>query len=662
MCIHSLKRILVVTLGLALLITAVPPLLAQHLEAQEVDAVLGPERDPDNTNKVPPMWEAIRTADGKVRVIVQLSDPAVALYKDGMAARPAISPKATGRTKLDMAAKQTKQYRRFLATRQKQARQRVQQVAPSARTFRRYSVVFNGMSMAVNENEIAAIAALPEVARVYPDKMYYATMDASLPLIQAPEFWAELGGRDAAGEGIKVAVVDGGIRPEHPMFDGTGFDFPPGYPLADDYCGAVDPSFCNGKLIVARHFRTVSLHPDEFDSPLGANGHGTHVSGSAVGNFVAGATAPDGVPEDLSGVAPGAWLMAYKALWWNGTTGSGSTTDLIAALEAAVADGADVINNSWGGPGGEDPNTDAFNAVFEAIRAAGVVSVTAAGNAGPGARSVGCPGCQPPTLTVANSTTNRLHALGFDITETDGPTGNACLEGTGPTLGASVGPQPVVYSGDVGDFEGCSAFPTGSMTGAIALISRGSCNFSTKVQNATDAGADFTVVFNNVGGAPITMGGLEGASDLVLHDLERSGDRRTRLRAGQSGGQRTGQLPGLAADQRRLPGQHCLGQLAWPQRRRGLSQARCRGTRNPNHVRLVGRPSDRWQRIHHYQRHQHGESARRGRGCPDAAKAPRLDSGSGEIGDHEHCCPRPGQGGRGDTGGSVRPRCWSHRS
>jgi uncharacterized repeat protein (TIGR01451 family) len=507
-CIHSLKRILVVTLGLALLITAVPPLLAQNFEAQEVDAVLGPERDPDNTNKVPPMWEAIRTADGKVRVIVQLSDPAVALYKGGMAARPAISPKATGRTKLDMAAKQTKQYRRFLATRQKQARQRVQQVAPSARTFRRYSVVFNGMSMAVNENEIAAIAALPEVARVYPDKMYYATMDASLPLIQAPEFWAELGGRDTAGEGIKVAVVDGGIRPEHPMFDGTGFDFPPGYPLADDYCGAVDPSFCNGKLIVARHFRSVPLHPAEFDSPLGANGHGTHVSGSAVGNFVAGATAPDGVPEDLSGVAPGAWLMAYKALWWNGTTGSGSTTDLIDALEAAVADGADVINNSWGGPGGEDPNTDAFNAVFEAIRAAGVVSVTAAGNAGPGARSVGCPGCQPPTLTVANSTTNRLHALGFDITETGGPTGNACLEGTGPTLGAPVGPQPVVYSGDVGDFEGCSAFPAGSMTGAIALISRGSCSFATKVLNAEAAGAIFTVVFNNVGGAPITMGGL----------------------------------------------------------------------------------------------------------------------------------------------------------
>lgn len=511
---NRLPRILLGALGFSLLITAGPLLAAQGFEAQAVDAVLGPERDPDSTNKVPPLWEAVRTKDGKVRILVQFSQPPVALYEGGVAGLSPTRPRALGRMKLDMAAAESTNYGRYLAANRRRAELRAREVAPSVQTYRHYSVVFNGVSMAVDEHEIAALAALPEVVRIYPDKMYYATMDASLPLIQAPEFWAELGGRDNAGAGVKVAVVDGGIRPDNPMFDGTGFSYPPGFPLADDYCGVVDPTFCNGKLIAARHFRTVPLHPAEVDTPLGINGHGTHVAGSAVGNFVAGAMAPDGVAEDISGVAPGAWLMAYKALWWNGTTGSGSTTDLIAALEAAVADGADVINNSWGGPGGEDPNTDAFNAVFEAIRAAGVVTVTAAGNAGPGARSVGCPGCQPPTLTVANSTTNRLHALGFDITETGGPTGNACLEGTGPSLAGSVGPSPVVFAGDVGDPEGCAALPAGSMTDAIALISRGSCTFLTKVLNAEAAGADFTVVFNNVGGAPITMGGLNGGETI----------------------------------------------------------------------------------------------------------------------------------------------------
>jgi uncharacterized repeat protein (TIGR01451 family) len=485
---------------------------AQGFEAIPVTTELGPERDPQGTNKVPPLRGAIETPDGRIRVIVQLVDPPLALYTGGIGAFRPTSPVATGEPKLDANSAPSRAYRAFLSGRQRAYARQVRKLLPNTSVLRRYNVVFNGIAMAIDRSAVTTLAAMPEVAKIFPDKLYYSTMDASLPLVGAPDFWAELGGRDVSGDGIKVAIVDGGIRPENPMFAGTGFSFPPGFPLADDYCGLVDPAFCNGKLIAARHFRTVDLHPDEFDTPLGANGHGTHVAGSAVGNFVAGAAGPDGVPEDISGVAPGAWLMVYKALWWNGTTGSGSSTDLIAAVDAAVADGADVINNSWGGPGGEDPAADAFGPTFEAANAAGVLSVVAAGNAGPGAESIGCPGCHLVALTVANSTTNRLHALGFTVI--GGPSDLACLEGTGPTLGGPVGPNPMVYAGDVGDFEGCSAFPAGSMSGSVALISRGSCTFATKVLNAEAAGAVFTVVFNNVGGAPITMGGLSAGETI----------------------------------------------------------------------------------------------------------------------------------------------------
>ena len=113
------------------------------------------------------------------------------------------------------------------------------------------------------------------------------------------------------------------------MFDGAGFSFPSGYPLADDWCGLIDSEFCNGKLIAARHFRTIPLHPDEFDSPLGANGHGTHVAGTAVGNFVAGAAAPDGGRGGHLGCRTRRVSdEPTRRCGGNGTTGSGSTTDL----------------------------------------------------------------------------------------------------------------------------------------------------------------------------------------------------------------------------------------------------------------------------------------------------------------------------------------------
>ena len=152
-----------------------------------------------------------------------------------------------------------------------------------------------------------AVRNLPGVRAVYPDTMVYETMDASLPLINAKAMWWTLGGRRRAGKGMKVAVIDSGIRPENPMFDGSHFHMPAGYPLSDDYCATTDPSLCNGKIIVARYYEpTFTIHVNEKLSPIGLSGHGTHTAGSAVGNLVRYADAGDGVLEKISGVAPGA--------------------------------------------------------------------------------------------------------------------------------------------------------------------------------------------------------------------------------------------------------------------------------------------------------------------------------------------------------------------
>ena len=57
--------------------------------------------------------------------------------------------------------------------------------------------------------------------------------------------------------------------------------------------------------------------------------------------------------------------------------------------------------------------------------------------------------------------------------------------------------------------DGCTAMPTGSLSGKIVLIRRGTCNFVDKVSAAESAGALAVIMMNNVTGGPITMGGTD---------------------------------------------------------------------------------------------------------------------------------------------------------
>jgi minor extracellular serine protease Vpr len=70
-----------------------------------------------------------------------------------------------------------------------------------------------------------------------------------------------------------------------------------------------------------------------------------------------------------------------------------------------------------------------------------------------------------------------------------------------------------VVAGTVGGLgTACSALPAGSLTGDIAVLSRGTCTFSTKIRNAQAAGAVAVVVVNNVAGDPTAMAS-DGTAD-----------------------------------------------------------------------------------------------------------------------------------------------------
>ncbi|WP_298442284.1 S8 family serine peptidase [uncultured Ferrimonas sp.] len=452
-------------------------------------------------NHKPETRQAINQS--RSRFIVQLADQPLATYQGNVPGFAATA--ASGSDKIQLQSPAAASYRQHLIGLQKQFQSDLRQRLPNAKVERNFQTVFNGMSIHAPGVSMAQIAAMPGVAAVYPERMYYTQMDQSLELINAAAAWAELGDRDNAGKGVRVAVIDSGIRPESDLFDDEGFEAPANLP-GNDYCATFDQSFCNNKLIVARWSApTFPVAAQENMSPLGFDGHGTHVAGTAVGNTTD--IQFQGQDVTISGVAPGAYLMAYKALYATAsdpTRASGSNAMLLEALEHAVNDGADVINNSWGGGAGADPATSPYAQAFEAAEAAGVVVVSAAGNDGAGAQTIGCPGCIESGITVANTTHGRFFANEVAVGTL---TGVLSIEGSGSVQLSEDVTAPVISALAVAEanFEGCEPFADDSFKDAIAMISRGSCNFQDKVDYAAAAGAVAVVVYNNRDGQPITM-------------------------------------------------------------------------------------------------------------------------------------------------------------
>lgn len=232
-----------------------------------------------------------------------------------------------------------------------------------------FDTVLNAVAMTVSGRDVGQLEGLPDVAGVFPNERVEAHTEVSVPLIGAPKVWDsedDPAGNDVRGQGVTVAVIDTGVDYSHPDL-GSGF-------------GA------DHKVVGGYDFAN-----DDAD-PMDDNGHGTHVAG-----IIAGDAVSDG---GITGVAPDASLLAYKVL---GANGNGETVDVLAGIEASVADGADVINMSLGSPGdGTDPVSLASQAAIDA----GVVVVSSAGNAGPGAGTVSAPGIVDDVITVGASTSN----------------------------------------------------------------------------------------------------------------------------------------------------------------------------------------------------------------------------------------------------------------
>jgi subtilisin family serine protease len=327
-------------------------------------------------------------------------------------------------------------------------------------------VVANGFAVSLPAADIPLLSRLPGVAHVYPSYRYRPLLDRSVPLIGAPKLWGT--GLESAGEGVKIAIIDDGIDVDHPFFNPSGYTMPTGYPKGDS-------AYTTAKVIVARAFAPSGLDYANASLPFDPreSSHGIHVAGIAAGNANTPTDSSEGTGL-LSGVAPRAYLGNYKALSIPTSNFglNGNSPEIVAAIEAAVSDGMDVINLSLGEPA-VDPSRDIVAKALDAASDAGVIAVAAAGNefAESGAGSISSPGTSESAITVAASTDGRGAPVdriaGFS---SSGPTDFALrLKPDLSAPGSSIITSAPTSEGTWGEISGTS-MSTPHVSGAAALL------------------------------------------------------------------------------------------------------------------------------------------------------------------------------------------------
>ncbi|KAL6556800.1 hypothetical protein OROHE_006676 [Orobanche hederae] len=199
------------------------------------------------------------------------------------------------------------------------------------------------------------------------------------------------------GKGVIIGVLDTGISPNHPSFNDQGMPPPP-----TKWKGKCEFNHgtCNNKIIGARSFIGTNQQ-NQYNSPFDYDGHGTHTASTAAGNFVEGASIYGNANGTAAGISPLAHLAIYKVCGPSICVDS----DILAAMDAAIEDGVDVLSISLGGLSTNKFYKDSIAIGAFSAMEKGILVSCSAGNQGPHVFSV--VNGAPWILTVGASTTNR---------------------------------------------------------------------------------------------------------------------------------------------------------------------------------------------------------------------------------------------------------------
>ncbi len=426
-------------------------------------------------------------AKGPVNVVIRLNDPPLAV---------AAGPQAKQKGPRLTAAAQKAHVRR-LAQRQQAVLTEVRRHGGTVQA--RLTKALNAVCATVDAKALPQLAGLNTVTSIGPIADYELDLSTTVPHIGA----ATLHGLGVDGSGVRVAVLDTGVDYTHKNLGGPGTTA--AYAAAYANPNAIEPgTFPTAKVVggfdfVGEVWPGGPLAPDP--DPIDANGHGTHVA-----DIIAGASL-DGTHR---GVAPGATLYAFKVC--SAVAGSCSGVAILQGLEAALdpnfdddtSDAVDVVNLSLGAAYGQIQDDSAL--AVQNVVDFGVVVVASAGNSGDKPYVVGSPSIAPGVVSVAQTQMPNAFAPALQITPQGQSTvlyPNTATVDCPNTATVDWAPITSPVSGEV-VYAGpaCSPLTPGSLTGKIALIDRGSCAVSLKVDAAADAGAIGVIIANNVAGDP----------------------------------------------------------------------------------------------------------------------------------------------------------------
>lgn len=314
--------------------------------------------------------------------------------------------------------------------------------------------IFSGFSVLANMEELDKLTSYQEVELVSPVKTYTAESEGPAKIIGAD--WIQGASRSQSsaltGKGVKVGVIDTGIDYNHP-------DLRRSYKKGWDFV-------------------------DRDKDPMETVGHG--LRDTLHGTHVAGIIAARG---KLKGIAPNAEVYAYRAL---GPGGSGTTEQILSAIERAIKDKVDVLNLSLGSEvnGPDLPISLALNKAVDK----GIVAVAAAGNAGPADWTVGSPGTAAKAISVGATTPK----LKVPFLEVDGE--KIILNKMDKSKQWSSENALEIVEGKLGYQKDLQ-----NVKGKIVIIRRGELTFGEKAENAYKAGAKAVLIANDMDGPLLGM-------------------------------------------------------------------------------------------------------------------------------------------------------------
>jgi subtilisin family serine protease len=392
-----------------------------------------------------------------------------------------------------------------------------------AQVLGRVSVAHNAVAVRVNAASLQQVAQLGGVMKVRPVINYTMDLSETVPYVGASA--AQALGKD--GTGVRIAVLDSGIDYTHYNLGGPGtlaaYEAAYGTSNSDVRNKTRDGLFPTAKVIdgydfVGEVWPNGNLAPDE--DPIDYGSHGSHVADIIAGHSLDG---------KHKGVAPGASLLAVKVC--SAVASSCSGIALLQGMDFALdpngdgdtSDAVDVINMSLGSPYGQIED-DLTLASTNAVNL-GVVVVSAAGNNGNLPFVVSSPSISPGVISVAQTQVPSASALPLVISAP------ATLAGV-YTNTETVDWAPVgagVSGGIVPAGRGCPAAGatpedpyTAPIAGKIAMIDRGACAISLKVDRAAKAGASGVLIALSAPGDAVSFsfgGGTAFVPTLVIQQL-----------------------------------------------------------------------------------------------------------------------------------------------